>query len=124
MSMLVRLKDLKAKANTSFAAGDAMTALRLLDRVVATAPLDADARIKVADCLVSLGRQTDAAHVYRAVAGFDLKAGHPLRAFVSIRTAQAMGVDVSDLIQGMVTLYGHDSKHIGKLAARMAPPDL
>ena len=121
---MVTLRDLKARSFSAFAAGDAATALRGYDRVVTTQPLDADARMKVADCVSRLGHAKDAAQVYRAVAGFDLKAGHPLRALVAIRTAQALGADVRDLIDGLVTLYGSGSTRIGKLAARMAPPDL
>jgi len=122
--MKVALKEVKARGAAAFAAGDAATALRLYDKVVAGAPLDAEARMKVADCLAALGKKADAAQVYRGVAGFDLRAGHPLRAFVGIRTAQALGTDVADLVAGLMQLYARSSTKLGKLAARMAPPAL
>lgn len=122
--MKVSLREVKARGLQAFASGDAGTSLRLFDKVVASAPLDAESRMKVADCLAALGHKADAAQVYRGVAGFDLRSGHPLRAFVAIRMAAALGADVADLVTGMVELYGRNSTRLGKLAARMAPPAL
>ena len=43
--MKVSLREVKARGLQAFASGDAGTSLRLFDKVVASAPLDAESRI-------------------------------------------------------------------------------
>ena len=52
---MVSLADVKRSAATLFAQGQHVPALRLYDAIVAAAPLDFDARIRLADCGVALG---------------------------------------------------------------------
>ena len=63
---MVSLGDVKRSAATLFASGQHVAALRLYDAIVAAAPLDYDARIRVADCALALN-DARAAAVYRAV---------------------------------------------------------
>ena len=118
---MVSLGDVKRSAATLFAQGQHVAALRLYDAVVAAAPLDHDARIRVADCALALG-DPRAAEVYRQAAWYCLKAGHPLAALTCARVLEAHGGDPSDLLASLVVTYGSESELLGKLAARVAPP--
>jgi len=118
---MVSLGDVKRSAATLFAQGQHLAALRLYDAVVAAAPLDYDARIRVADCALALG-DPDAAKVYRAVGWYCLKSGHPLAAVVCTRVLEAHGADASDLTAALVVHYGSESEVLGKVAARVALP--
>ena len=108
-----------------FSGGKPEVALRLYDAIVAAAPLCHDARIRVADCAMAMGKTAEAAAVYRSVAWYCLRAGHPLAALVCARVLQAHGQLADDLLATLVVTYGSESEQIGKLAARIAspPPD-
>ena len=118
---MVSLGDVKRSAATLFAQGQHLAALRLYDAVVAQAPLDYDARIRVADAALALG-DARAANVYRATAWYCLKAGHPLAALVCARVLEAHGADSSDLVAALVVTYGSESERLGKVATRIALP--
>jgi cAMP-dependent protein kinase regulator len=117
-----RLAELKRHAVRLFAGGQALPALRLHDAVVAAAPHDFEARLRVADCLVALGHAPAAVPVYRAVGWYALSAGHPLVAVVIARVLETMGAPADDLAAALVVRYGSESELIGKPAARIALP--
>lgn len=120
---MVSLGEVKRSAATLFAQGHHVPALRLYDAIVAAAPLDYDARIRVADCALALGEPA-AAEVYRTAGWYCLKSGHPLPALVCARVLEAHGADVADLLSAIVVHYGSESEAISKVAARVAlPPD-
>src|SRR5690606_28762925 len=98
-----------------------LAALRLYDAIVAAAPLDYDARIRVADCALALG-DPRASAVYRAAGWYCLKSGHPLAALVCARVLEAHGADPADLLAALVVTYGSESERLGKVAARLALP--
>src|SRR4051794_9457455 len=118
---MVSLGDVKRSAATLFAQGQHLPALRLYDAIVAAAPLDYDARIRVADCALALG-DAGAARVYRAVGWYCLKAGHPLATLVCARVLEAHGADAADLTASLVVHYGCESELLGKVATRVALP--
>ncbi len=118
---MVALGDIKRSAATLFGQGQYLAALRLYDAIVAAAPLDFDARIRVADCVLALG-SPEAAKVYRAAGWYCLKAGHPLPALVCARVLEARGADASDLLATLVVNYGSESELLGKVASRVALP--
>jgi CRP-like cAMP-binding protein len=118
---MVSLGDVKRSAATLFAQGQHLAALRLYDAIVAGAPLDYDARIRVADAALALN-DPRAANVYRATAWYCLKAGHPLAALVCARVLEAYGADSSDIVASLVVTYGSESERLGKLATRIALP--
>ena len=66
---MVTLGDVKRSAATLFAQGQHLAALRLYDAIVAAAPLDYDARIRVADCALALGDPRARERVSRDRAG-------------------------------------------------------
>jgi cAMP-dependent protein kinase regulator len=120
---VVSLGDVKRSAATLFAQGQHVAALRLYDAVVAAAPLDFDARIRVADAALALGDPA-AAKVYRAAGWYCLRSGHPLSALVCARVLEAHGGDASDLTAALVVHYGSESDLLGKGATRIPlPPD-
>ena len=120
---MLSLGDVKASAATLFAQGQYVAALRLYDAIVAAAPLDYDARIRVGDAALALG-DARAANVYRATARYCLEAGHPLAALVCARVLEAHGGEADDLLASLVVTYGSESERLGKLATRIAlPPD-
>jgi CRP-like cAMP-binding protein len=118
---MVSLGDVKRSAATLFAQGQHLAALRLYDAIVAAAPLDYDARIRVADCALAMGNPA-AANVYRSTAWYCIKSGHPLPALVCTRVLEAHGADVSDLLASLVVTYGSESERLGKVATRISLP--
>jgi CRP-like cAMP-binding protein len=118
---MVSLGDVKRSAAVLFGQGQHLAALRLYDAVVAVAPLDYDARIRVADCALAMGNAA-AANVYRATGWYCLKSGHPLAALVCARVLEAHGADASDLLASLVVNYGSESELLGKVATRIALP--
>src|SRR5262245_66568509 len=89
---MVSLGDVKRSAETLFAQGQHVPALRLYDAIVAAAPLDFEARIRVADAALALG-DAGAARVYRAAGWYCLRSGHPLSALVCESVLEAHGAD-------------------------------
>src|ERR1043166_5781525 len=120
---MVSLGDVKRSAATLFAQGQHLAALRLYDAVVAVAPLDFEARIRVADAALALG-DPGAARVYRSAGWYCLRSGHPLSALTCARVLEAHGGDAADLTAALVVTYGSESELLGKSASRIPlPPD-
>ncbi len=119
------LAEVSAAAARLFSSGQPERALRLYDAIVAAAPLAYEARIRVADCALTLGHLAPATRAYRAIAWYCLKAGHPLPALVCARVLEAHGELADDLVATLVVTYGCESELLGKRAARVAspPPD-
>ncbi len=118
---MVSLGDVRRSAATLFSQGQHLAALRLYDAIVTAAPLDYDARIRLADCALAMG-DAGAARVYRAVAQYCIKSGHPLAALVCTRVLEAHGADASDLTMMLVVAYGVESERLGKGATRLSLP--
>jgi CRP-like cAMP-binding protein len=116
------LAEVKAHAMRLFARGEAQHALRFYDAIVTAAPLDYEARLKVADCLVALGHAPAAIEVMRAVGWYALKSGHPLVAVVVARVVESLGGEQDDLLAALVVRYGSESELVGKFAGRINLP--
>lgn len=121
-SGMVQLGELRALGARAFGAGEPLRALRIFDAIVAAEPFDFEARIRVADCLATLDEADAAAGVYRAVAWYALKAGHPLAALVVARVLETMGAEYQDILAALVVYYGSESELIGSFAARINRP--
>jgi cAMP-dependent protein kinase regulator len=100
-----------------------MPALQIYDSIVAEYPLDYEARLRVADCLSALSESEAAARVYRAVAWYTMKSGHPLTALVIAKVLEAEGDPADDLLTGLVMHFGCESDLVGKFAARIKLPE-
>ena len=121
---MVQLGELEAHGARIFGQGEPLRALRVFDAIVAAEPFDFEARIRVADCLAALEELDAAAAVYRSVAWYALKTGHPLAAVVIARVLETMGAEYQDLLATLVVYYGSESELIGKFAARINRPPL
>ena len=122
--LMVKLGELRARGARIFGSGEPLHALRIFDAIVAAEPFDFEARIRVADCLVALEETDAAAGVYRAVAWYSLKSGHPLAALVVARVLETIGAEFQDILAALVVYYGSESELVGKFAARInRPPD-
>jgi CRP-like cAMP-binding protein len=120
---MATLLQLKTSAAALYARGEPLHALRCYDAVIASQPLDVDARIKAADCLVALGEPVAACEIYRQAAWFAAKGGHPLIAVMCAYLIHATSGTAADEILGALAgMYGHGSDLLGKLAARLSPP--
>lgn len=125
MATVAELKALSAKF---YGDGAYVSSLRIADALITADCCDYEARLKVADCLAALAEPGRAAQVYAAVAEFAIRAGHPLISLVCARAIA--GLPVPDAAAGakvideaMVSFYGRDSSHLGKMAARVRLPD-
>lgn len=116
------LAHVKEAAARLFSGGAPEPALLLYDAIVAAAPLAYEARIRVADCALALGLTDRSVAIYRAVAWYCLRAGHPLPALVCARVLQAHGALADDLVATLVATYGSESELLGKRGARVASP--
>ena len=116
------LGEVKRVAVDLFRRGETLQALRLYDCIVAAHPHDFEARIKVADCLIAANEHKAAFEVYRAVAWYALKSGHPLASVVVARVLESLQEDASDILATLVVRYGSESELVGKRAARINLP--
>ena len=107
---MIRLGDLKRQALQMFAV-EPLQALRLYDAALTAQPLDFESRLRAGDCLHRLGYPALSADVYRSVAWYCLKSGHPLTAFVAMRVLETQSVTVDDLYSAFALHYaaGADS---------------
>ncbi len=123
----MRLAELKTQALRYVVLGDVGRAFRCYRAVLAAVPNDLDARMKVADLLVTTQAPQLARRVYAAVAFHDLQAGRPLHAVVAAQALASLGEAVGPLHESLAQLYGAGSLRIGrggdKMGARLAPPD-
>lgn len=120
---MASIAELKQHGLALFATNKTLPALQIYDAIVAAQPTDYEARLRVADCLSALAEPESANRVYRAVAWYAMKAGHPLSAVVIAKVLEASGDPAEDLLTGLVMHYGCDSDLIGKFAARIKLPE-
>ena len=85
-------------------------------------PESLDARLRVADSLLALGRVQPAAVVYTALVRHAAHAGRPLRAFVGLKILSALEPQLGALVTGLAELYAVGSPRLGK-ATRISPGD-
>ena len=125
---MVSLGDVKRSAATLFAQGQHLAALRLYDAIVAAAPLDYDARIRVADCALALGDRcaprTSIARPPGTASRRAIRSPRSSARACSRRTAPI----ASDIVASLVVTYGSESELLGKVAdadraARRDAPD-
>ena len=120
---MTSIAELKTHGLKLFATGKILPALQLYDAIVAQHPMDYEARLRVADCLAALGQPEDSDRVFRAVAWYTMKSGHPLTALVIAKIIEAAGRPADDLHTGLVMHYGSESALVGNYAARIKLPE-
>src|SRR5579883_1718410 len=120
MEQQLTLAQVKQEAFRLFCAGDFINALLHYELLLRAAPLDLDARMKVADLLLRIGEKASAGKIYRALADFSARAGHPLRTIVALKALEAAGEDVENLYELLERLYAKGSSFLASRAARLA----
>ncbi len=116
--------DLRAYADERLFEGDGWRALHayaLLVRLQANHP---DARLRVADALLLLGRPQEAAQVYTIVARHEAHSGYPLRALISLKVLTTLEPELGGLLRGIAELYCQSSPRLQGRSVRVAPGDL
>jgi cAMP-dependent protein kinase regulator len=111
--------DAKAHARRAHAENDLGRALWIWGRIAEKFPQDHQARLKVADVLLAMGRPDQAAPVYQAAIPFAARSGHPLAAIVACRGLEGVA-DTAGLLSGVASLYCATSGSLGKRASRMS----
>jgi CRP-like cAMP-binding protein len=115
------LGELKTQALRYLVLGDLGRAFRVYEAIVQALPSDLDARMKIADLLVTARQPDLARRVYAAVAFYDVQGGRPLHALVAAQALHSLGADVASLHESLAQLYGHGSPRLGR-GGRLAPP--
>jgi CRP-like cAMP-binding protein len=119
---IMQLSELKTQALRYVVLGDLGRAFALYEAIVQALPSDLDARMKVADLLVTARQHDLARRVYAAVAFYDMQGGRPLHALVAAQALASLGTDIGALHQSLAELYGSGSPRLGR-GGRLAPPD-
>ena len=115
--------DLRAHADGKLLGGESSDALAAYVALVQLQPENVDARLRLADSLLALGKPQDAARVYTQVARHDANAGYPLRALVAVKVLAALEPSLGGLISGIAQLYGEGSPKLQGRAVRLSPGD-
>jgi CRP-like cAMP-binding protein len=118
------LQDLRLEADAAFRRGDPVDALRRYRAILAGAPSELDARLRIADCLAALAERDLATDVYRAATAAYARAGYPLRALVAARAIEDLTGETSDLVDAVTTIFAEGSSKVARIGARLAPPAL
>lgn len=114
--------DLRALADDALLGGEHGRALSLYTRLLELQPGNLDARLRIADALMSLGEVQDAAIVYTELARHSARAGYPLRALVALKVLATLEPQLGVLVRDIAALYAAGSGHLGR-GVRRAPPD-
>lgn len=118
------LQDLRREADESYRRGSFVDALRRYRAILAGAPTELDARLRIGDTLAALGERELATDVYRAATAGYARAGYPLRALVAARAIEDLTGETSDLVDAVTTIFAEGSSRVARIGARLAPPAL
>jgi CRP-like cAMP-binding protein len=121
--MTTTLREARAEARRLRRQGDYARALSASQRILEAVPLDYEVRMLIADLLVDVGAADAAAQVYRTVALHDIRAGHPLPAFVACHALTQLGYPTEEIELLLVKTFASDSPQLAHFAIRPAPVD-
>ncbi|MCC7538122.1 MAG: cyclic nucleotide-binding domain-containing protein [Deltaproteobacteria bacterium] len=120
---MAKLRDVREIADQHLFAQRYREALAAYGVLVQLSPIDLDARLRVADSLLSLGEVQHSAVVYTALARYSVNAGHPLRALVAIKILATLEPQLAALIGPLAELYAEGSARLGGGGVRIAAAD-
>jgi CRP-like cAMP-binding protein len=116
-------KELRNYADERLFEGDFEGAAHGYIALVEAQPADLDARLRIADSLLSMGEVQRAATVYTALARHCVHAGYPLRALVAIKVLEALEPQLGALVSRLAGLYAAESGRLGRsVRASLADP--
>ncbi len=110
--------DLKHQADHALYHDQFAQALAGYARIVELQPGNLDARLRVADTLLSLGELQRAAVVYTALARHAALAGYPLRALVALKVLAMLEPKLGVLSSEIARMYAADSERLGRSVGR------
>ncbi len=113
-------RELRGDADERLFAGDYHGALHRYAALVTLQPQDLDARLRVADTLLSLEQVQRAAVVYTALARHAANGGYPLRALVALKVLMRLEPQLAALLAPVAQLYALGSPRLGR-AVRLSP---
>lgn len=119
--MSITLGELKQAGLQAVGSNDLATAMKIYWRLVDADPHDIEPRIKVADLMLRMGAREAAIDVYKAVAGFGSRSGHPYVAIVISKILNELGQSPDELLAELGRLYSADSDKISKFGQRISP---
>jgi CRP-like cAMP-binding protein len=119
---MTNCRELRALADERLFAGDYPAALHRYAALVALQAHDLDARLRVADTLLSLGEAQRAAVVYTTLARHAANGGYPLRALVALKVLTQLEPQLAALLAPVAQLYALGSPRLGR-AVRISPGD-
>lgn len=117
---MVTRRLLSQDANQRLRAGDIDGALRGLIALVRSAPQDLDARLRVADALLTAGELQGAVAAYAFVAREASLSGYPLKAIVAVKILTSLDPSVHELLAQLAQRYGAGSSALGR-TVRVTP---
>ena len=115
---IAKLKELGGQAERG---NDLSTTFKIYWRLVDASPQDIENRLKIADLLVKAKSQDAATEVYKAVALYGIRSGHPLIALVVMKVMEERGVDITPLFQELARNYASTSDKLSKRGQRLSP---
>ena len=118
------LRDLRDQATARLLNGDHLAALFAFGKIVEHVPEDLDARLRVGDCLLALGKAQEAAGVYMTVARHGANTGFPLRALVALKILVELEPKLVSSISGLAGIYNCHSPRISQAVPQPEMPDL
>ncbi|MCX7807435.1 MAG: cyclic nucleotide-binding domain-containing protein [Deltaproteobacteria bacterium] len=118
-----KIGDLLNYAREEANRGELARALHAYGAVIQLQPLNLDARQRVGEVLLALGRPQEAAIVWTALAKLCTHGGHPLRAIVAIKLLSALEPALEGLLRVLAELYAAGSPRLGK-GARLSAGDI
>lgn len=106
--------DLRAYADEKLFAGEYPHALHAYALLVQLQPNALDARLRLADTLLSMGEVQAAGLIYMKLAQHAANAGYPLRALVCLLILRQLEPELGKHVEELAKLYGKGSERLGK----------
>jgi cAMP-dependent protein kinase regulator len=109
------LTELYERAESDLAAGRFDAALAAYLGVMQGAPRFLRARFRVADVLLNLSDRKAAKEVYKALAWYYIRSGHPLLGLVAAKMVLALDPGYEDILPIIAELYSSESDRVGDI---------
>jgi CRP-like cAMP-binding protein len=109
------LTEVYERAEADFANGRYEDALRAYVTVIEALPRFTRARLRVGDTLLNLGDRRGAKEIYKSLAWYYLRSGHPLMGLVAAKMVLALDPGYADLLHVLAELYSSESDRVGDI---------
>lgn len=117
-------KSLFDAGDQAFKRGQWKAALAAFAGVAASTPDHFRTRLRIADCLLNIGRQDEALEVYKSVAWHAIKAGYPLLALIAVKMVLLLEPGFEDILVILAESYSRDGDRVDHSMSVAQPPEL